>query len=931
MPPRAGITPVAVPRAVPRLDSATTGHHDLLQTKRNVPLLRPNTIIRNDLIHRLDSARGTRLILVTAPAGFGKTTLVSSWLATRQATEEPLPVAWLSLDDADNDAGRFWLYVVAALRTLAPHAGRKVEAMLGRPAVPRAETWLPVLLHDLEIVQTPFTLVLDDYQVIHTRGIHQSLGYFLHHLPGNGQLVLIARADPPLQLSRLRVQGELVEIRSADLLFTGAETEAYLNSCLQPELSPGDVARIAQRTEGWPAGVRLAARSMQGIDPAARHDFVQSFSGSNRLVLDYLLEEVLKQQQAPMRDFLLRTATLPQASGALCAAVTGQQPEDAGRVLSRLAGDCPFITALDPDGNWFHYHSLFAEALATQLRQQNPAEWRETHRHASRWCAQNGRIEWAVQLALAASEWEDAAALVEAHGDRLWSSGNTGLPLRWLETLPQDVVEHRISLRLLQIWLLRLNDRRDEAAGLWEQTGRLITATPDAFSPVARGRWAAMGGAVGRSGHDADEAVRLAQQALALLPSEDSLWRAVSQLHLGLAYQMQGQCARAADTYRAMADLCLDHGFLYLTFAALAHLIESCFNLGHLYEAQAYCERLQDLEALPGGDRLALGAAGAIGLGRLAYERNNLTLARTYLEPSIDRCWPEGQPRLAIIGRIVLAKIYRAGGDLATARDQLETALVLAVHLRLLREENMIRAEVARLALAEGCWDCIRSWQAATRLSAHDVPDSWREHEYLVLAEVLIAGGDYPAAEALLARLRAAAERTGRAGSDIPLSLLYAVTLSRQKRFAEAEIAARRVLPVAQAQNYVRTILDLGSPVIELLSRPGVRSQAPEYIDRLVGVIGHDAGPLSMIRSNGHSSMGSSGLAGTNLVDPLTPREGEILTLIARGASNQEIADRLVLSVGTVKGHVNHIFSKLDVHSRTAAVARARDCQLIPS
>ncbi len=770
----------------------------LLQTKLYKPHPRPNTISRERLIERLNSNGDVRLVLISAPAGFGKSTLAAEWLGSTREPGGSNPVAWVSLEEADNDLGRFWRYVVGAFQTVDPTIGERLDAMLARPALPPAETWLGSLLNDLALLGRPFVLVLDDYHVIHTRSIHQSLNYLLQHLPAGMRLVLIARADPPLPLARLRVQDELVELRAADLRFDTEEIEHYLNAVLELGLSPDDLDRLESRTEGWPAGVHLAARSLQGHELAARRDFIHSFSGSNHFVLNYLLEEVLQQQQPAVRDFLLRTALLSRLSGPLCAAVTDQPVPTAAHILTRLAHDHLFVIPLDDAGHWFRYHSLFAEALETRLRENDSSLWNEIHRKASQWCATNGHTERAIVHALACRDHDTAAALIEEVGDKTWSTGDIAAPLRWLDALPRAIIGQRMALRLLYIWILFLHDRWGEAQALWEETGRLLDTETGQDDGACRGRWAAIGAAMGAHRLLPEETVRLTQQALSLLPSTDHIWRVVSQINLGLAYQAQGNAGPAATNYRAMADVCIAQGNLYLAFAALAHLTEVCHMQGHLYEAQATCERLQELESTPGGRTLALRANANIGFGRLAYERNDLLTAERLLDDAVGRIWPGGQPRMVLVARTVLSRIHELRGERAAARRELNALLEMVTGLSMSAEEKSVRALLARLALHEGRWDDVLTWQETAVLSAQDLPDFRREFEHVVLVDVLIGSGHLGEAEALLARLRSAAERSGRAGSHMALSLRYAVVLAQQKRLQEADSVMRHVLPPRQ-------------------------------------------------------------------------------------------------------------------------------------
>lgn len=913
---------------------------ELLHTKLLAPLPRPNLIARRLLIERLNKARDARLLLITAPTGFGKTTLLSEWLAQLSCEGEPCLAAWVSLEEAENDFEMFWRYLMAALQRVDPSLGARATGVSGPPAEKpvAVDTWPGILIADLEQSNKSLYLVLDDYHVIHNVAVHQSLNYLWQHMPAHAHLVFISRADPPLPLARLRVQDALFELRSADLQFTDAESAAYLNEVMMLELSPDDVGRLARRTEGWPAGLYLVARLLLDRDRAERHQFIATFSGSNHLILNYLLEEVLQQQPPEVRNFLLRTSILSRLSVSLCAAVTDQPLDVTAQALARLAQDNLFLIPLDEEGCWFRYHSLFAESMATRLGESAPQLWNEIHHKAYAWCVNNGYTERAITHALAGKDFDAAANLIELAGDGIWTGGDLAVALHWLDMLPRSLIEERPMLRLLYAWLLFLHDRWPEVTPLWEKTGSLLAERDPGAGNICRGRWAAIGGAMCAHHLQPEETIRLSELALALLPPDDHVWRAVGSINLALAYYAQGNTGKAACQYKAILDGCNTRGELYLVFVALAHLIEACFAQGRLFEAQVYSERLRELEALPGGQALELEANANVNLGRLAYERDDLPGAERLLSRAIDRLWPDGQPRMVLAARLALSRLFETRGDCSSAREQLALALEMVTCRRMAPEESIVRAHLARLALREGRWDDVRAWQEASDLGYRDLPDFRREFEHVVLAEVLIAEGRYEQAESLLARLRSAAERAGRSGSDLILSLLAVVALVHQKREAEAEAMARHALILAQPQGYVRSLLDLGPSLLHILMRPTVRRMAPDYVDRLCRAMQTPFQPPASHLPSGrhHNGHNLTPLMAreSSLMEPispekLTPREWEILAMIAEGASNQQIADDLILSVGTVKGHVNHIFGKLDVHSRTAAVARARDFGLI--
>lgn len=896
----------------------------LLSTKLYMPPQRTGTIRRTHLVERLNTPPSARLIVISAPAGFGKTTVAAEWLSSEQA-RPARQAAWLQLEEGDNDVARFWRYIIAAFQTVDERIGARVMDVLAQPSLPTPEAWLPLLLNDLADAQST-VLVLDDYHSIHNQAIHQSIYYFLQHLPPGVQLALLGRADPPLPLARMRVQEELLELRGTDLRFTPDEVEQYLNESMSLGLSAEDVALLTRRTEGWPAGVQLAAQSLRGYEPDGRAAFIRSFSGSDRYVINYLMEEVLQQQPPELRHFLLCTSILTRLSAPLCATVSDQPEAKASWALHHLDDEHLFIIPLDAVGHWYRYHALFAESLQTQLRESDPDLWNELHRRASDWCARNGHVERAIDHALTAQDYDAAATFIEMAGERTWATGGLAMLLTWLSTLPRPAFEGRISLRLLYAWVLFLHDRWSEATALWEETGAMLEQASAPSERQYRGRWAAIGASMAAHRQEPEITISLAQQALALLPPDDRTWCAVSHIDLGLAYHAQGSVAPAARILRAAADLSIAQGNAYLAFAALGHLGDTYLTQGRLHEAQATWERLQQIEEMPGGRGLALHAHGSVGLAQVAYERDDLLRAERLLSESLERIWPGGQPRVVLAAYITLAAVYAAQGKYDLAGAQLEEGAALVQKLGLPAEGRLVDAHQAWLALREGRMDDVVDWSERAGLSPDDPADFRREMEHRVLAMALIAQGKYALAESLAARLRGAAERLGRQGSVISLHLLHALALAGLRRLPEADAVLRRGILLGEPQGYVRTFVDMGASLAELLRQPAVRQQSPLYVNQLLNAF--DRGPSQPSLLFAFTTQDDDAMP---LLESLTPREEEILRLVALGASNQAIADQLVLSVGTVKGHVNHIFSKLGVHSRTAAVARARQLGIIES
>lgn len=893
--------------------AASFGWSTLLQTKLALPPRRSLLISRRRLTSALDSLPGARLILIAAPAGFGKTTLAIEWLTE----QDPSTVAWLGLDAADNDTNRFWRYVFAAIGQACPGFGNWVARLAPGAALPPWDTVVTSLLNELNTLPQPVILALDDYHVIHEPAIHQSINYLLQHAPRSLRLVITSRADPPLALARLQVQDGLIEVRAADLRFTRDEIETYLNQMQGLDLPSDDIDALQHRTEGWPAGVHLLARSLADRAPAERAAFVRTFSGTHRYVLNYLMEEVLQHQPPDMREFLLHTSVLQQLAAPLCEAVTGRP--DSQTLLARAAHEGLFITPLDHDGRWYHFHPLFSEALELQMRESDPSLLSELHRRASGWCARNGHTERAVNHALSSGEFDKAVELIEAIAEKTWSHGGLPTLQRWLDSLPTEIVASRFPLRLYYTWALFLNDRWDEATAHWRESQPLLNDTSTPEGRHLRGMWAAIGGAMMAHKEEPEATLRLTEEAFEFLAPDSVTWRAIPTINVGLAYMTRGEVDAAARTFSQAADLTVAQGNEYLAFASLWHWSEALIAGSHLHQAAAVFDQLQQMETTPGGKALRLAAYADIGLGLLACERNELLMAETLLNSGLERIWPGGQPRVMLQARLALARVASALGNAGAARQHLLASLDVVRQYRLPALDRPIEAYLTLLALRNGEWSAVELWESRLLAAADEHPPALRETEEWVRGQIAIHRGDFATAEHILDPLVDATEAEGRHGSAMAILPYLALALAGQGKWKPAEDVLRRAIARGEREGHVRVFLDAGPQLVELLSRPTVRQSSPRYVGHLLHAAAAEGSRVAFAPKPGEPSY----------VEPLTPRELDILNMIAKGASNQDIAEQLYLSVGTVKGHINHVFSKLDVHNRTSAVARARELGLL--
>ncbi|MCB8944465.1 MAG: hypothetical protein H6658_12015 [Ardenticatenaceae bacterium] len=898
----------------------------LLPTKLYQPQLRCGYVSRPRLLTRLNRGLVGKLTLISAPAGFGKTTLLAEWIRASQLATDGLRLskfAWLSLDEGDNDLSRFLTYLAAALQTAVPTLTPSVLPRLQATKTVPPETSLTLLIAALSRVEDKVGLVLDDYHLISNPAIHTALAFLLDHLPPQLHLIIASRSDPPLNLARWRVNNELNEVRAANLRFTPDETIQFLQQALGHSLSEATTNLLSQRTEGWVAGLQLAALSLRDLDTAAVTEFVTNFGGTHRHIFTYLVEEVLQRQPPFIQQFLLQTAFVARLTAPLCDAVTGLDTWEVGSwewgdlphstrhsqaILEYLATNNLFLVPLDTVNKWFRYHALFAEALQARLQEIKPELIPQLHRRASHWYAANGRSEQAIRHALAAQDINFAADLIETTANCFWTQGHLCILLNWLNALPEAVLTERPSLCLLHAWLLLLHDRWAEASHRLHLVEQQLAILP-ADEPITRqhrGRWASIQGAMVALHQDAATAITWIESALTDLPAEDVHWQQVSLMGLGLAQLAEGQAQAAITTLHQTVQACELSDDLYLAFAAWWHQSEASWAQGCLHDAAACLRRLELLAERDKGNWLALTANAAVGWGMLAYERNDLAQAEQLLTTALPQIWPGGQPRVALQAYVTLARLAQVRGDAAEMQHYLDTAVHLTHSHHLIPEQKTVAAITARLYLAEGQLPEAH-WQLENQGIMRDTaPDFRHEMGLLSLVRLYLAERQTEAAQTLLARLLPSAELAGRDGSIMEICLLQALALAQDQQPDRALVCLQRALTLAEPEQFCRLFVNEGRPLRCLLQQISPR---PPYVAHLLAQMDENTSPA--------------------LLDPLTDRELEILHLVAEGASNQTIANQLVISLGTVKGHINHILGKLEAHSRTEAVAHSRELGIL--
>ena len=870
----------------------STSPHDVLLTKIHVPGTPPGYVIRPRLTERLDEGAQRRLTLVSAPPGFGKSSLVADWCSRR-----PGGIAWLSLDEGDNDPRRFWRHVAAALDQ-ARHDEVATSALLRRTASGRgafvAEEVAGAVVNAVAGSPTEVSLVLDDYHVIESEEVNAAVRYLVERLPPMLGLTLVGRADPPLPLARLRARGDLLELREGDLRFEVDEAAALIRQVSGSDLPDDAAAVLAARTEGWAAGLHLAGLSLQGR-PDVR-SFVEGFSGSHRFVLDYLTEEVLDRQPEAIRDFLLETSILDRVSAALADAVTGRT--DGQELLEAIERANLFLIPLDDVRHWWRYHHLFADLLRARLQRQPPERVRERHRRAAAWHDRHGQADRAVRHALEADDTELATEIIERRADDLLLRSE-GAMWDWVADLPPSLLGSR-RLRLARARMALYRGRVAEAEELLGTepavdpapgTGDgldLNLALLRAFAAHLRG--------------DADRAESLASAASAAAGDGQSTLRLVAELHLAVAPWLRGAVAEAEPALTAgMARWRATQGDDRAAWT-IQYLGDIQRSRGHLDDAlDTYRGVLADEATRPVPDALASGVAHT-GIAEVAYQRNELASARHHAEEGVAHCRLVTHAQHLAMGLATEARVRQALGHAAAARDLMAEAVRLGPGADVAELVNPVHARSAELLLIQGDVDGAAAWTASRGITADDEPRHVHEPAYLLLARVLLAQERHGEAQRLLDRLREAAARDRRAGSLVDIEVLRALALAGSDAPGSHRALAAAV-ELAAPQRRISAFVEGGRAVHDLLVQLDGGGAVPlHFVGELLQTLQRqpgDAGPAPPDQGG--------------LVSPLTERELDVIRLIAAGRRNKEIAAELYVSLETVKKHATHIFDKLGV------------------
>lgn len=840
-----------------------------------------------------------KLTLVSASAGFGKTTLIGEWLAGCQR-----PAAWLSLDEGDNDPARFLTYLLAALRTIGANIGEGVFGALQSPQPPSVESILSVLLNEIAILPAPFILVLDDYHIIKDKSIDHAIAFLLDHMPPLMHLVIATRKDPRLPIARMRVRDQLTELRVADLRFTRCEAADFFNRVMSLDLSSEEIARLETHTEGWIAGLQLAAISMQGH--ANTTGFIDTFVGGHRFVLDYLVEEVLQQQTEVVQNFLLGTSILDRICGPLCDAVLRLPSSSSGQdMLEEIERANLFIVPLDNERRWYRYHHLFADFLRRRLDRNTAAEY---HLRAGIWYERNGWELEAFLHAVAAGDVERAARLAEGERMPLHFRGAVSPVLNWLSSLPEAELDTRPSLRVLYASALLMVG---QLSGIEQQLQAAETSLqgigPDEKGRDLLGHIASIRATVAVSQHQAETILAQSHRALEYLHPGNLPIRTAATWAMGYAYQLRGDRNAASKAYSEALSISQSIG--HVIIAIMASL-----GLGNIQEAEnrlySAAETYRRVLELAGDPPLPVACEAHLGLARICYEWNDLDTAKHHGQLAVQLARQLERTDRVVACEVFLARLELVRGEPGGASSSIAKTYHFA---RLQNFDNQIprvAAGYVHALIQQG--NLTAAVQVAQK---HELPEG--------TARIYLAQGDASAALAVLEPLRGQAEAKGWEDERLRVMVLQAVALHAHGQKLKAARVLGDALTMAEPGGFIRIFLDEGVPMLNLLCEAAAHGMMPDYIAKLLAEF--EAEDLSRkVNCDRRPAPPAK-----TLIEPLSERELEVLRLIAQGCSNGEIGERLFLALSTVKGHNRIIFDKLQVGRRTEAVAVARQWGLL--
>jgi len=867
--------------------------------------------------------------LLSAPAGFGKTTLVTEWLENLQSDsnmgkQDKYEIAWLSLDASDNNLRRFLTYFIAALQHANNGIGDTTLSMLKSSHLPPTKVMMTSLINEIDGFNNKIVFVLDDFHLIEDPAIYDSLSFLIENLPHSLHLVIVTREDPLLPLARLMARDQMTELRARDLRFTKVEVADFLNRVMGLDLSEGDIAALDMRTEGWIAGLQLAALSMQGRNDATK--FIKSFTGSHRLVLDYLIEEALDQQPKNIQNFLLRTSILDRLRGTLCNALTGQ--DNSQHTMEYLEQANLFIIPLDNVRQWYRYHHLFADVLQARLVELLPDQVSSLHHRASTWYEKNGFTDEAIEHALQSGNFERAASLIEDYVDVVWERGEHQEIWRWISGLPDEVILSKPQLCIYQAWKQFTNGQQTAAeASLQAAENAVVTNIDTATETTSKteGRSPGfderkiMGRAASIRAHlafyrgDLEETKKFSREALEFLPKRDKSWRLDTTVSLGDAYSVSGDLSSAFQARSATLEASLAESSPYMVLSASVRLAMTMRMLGKLDEVLEICQRQMDALKASGLTQIAILSVMLAIWGEVLAEKSDLDVALQRVREGEVLALREKDVGNIGWSYLCLMRVLFSKGDYAGVQEYINK---MNEALKELQVPNWIAYRMAdwqvRIWLAQDRLDAADQW-VSDRDLAYDGEFTYiNERQYIALVRILMAHKHLDKATSLLQRLLDAQELSGHLTKTIQILILLSLTYYEQDNSDQAFATLEKALALAEPAGYFRIFVDEGQPMARMLYDALSREIAPDYVQKLLAAF-----PTERQEKKSQEP-------DFEWIEPLSEREIEVLVLIAEGLTNQEISGRLYVSLNTVKAHTRNIYSKIGVNNRTHAVSKAR-------
>lgn len=884
----------------------------LVQTKLYIPPLRPNLVPRPHLFDKLNAGLSGKLTLVSAPAGFGKSTLLSHWIS-----QSEINFCWVTLEENDNDIIRFLAYFIAALQTIDVAVGDQLLSLFHSSQQEQVKAVLVPLINQVAQTKNRFALVLDDYHLIESQDIHQGLSFWLEHQPPTMHLVIAGRSDPPLPLAKMRARREMTEIRESDLRFSIDESDNLLNQFLGLNLSREDIKAMVNRTEGWIAGLQLASIALQGKKDMS--GYIQGFTGSQEYIADYLSDEVMNHQSKQVQEFLLKTSILEHLSSQLCDAVTEQK--DSQQILQQLRSSNLFLTPLDDQGQWFRYHQLFADLLHQRLLESHADEVPHLYLKASRWFEEKDLLAEAIEYALRGSYFDRAIALLESAAEETIKSSEIATFMRWIEKIPEDLVRSSVTLSIYYAWALLIRNGRPQVAESYLES--IVLQDSQVIS-----RLMAVKSMLSMYQRQYPTAVSLASQALEELPEDDILFRELAAWNLSAALFMSGDKEGGEAILEEVAEVSRLSGNLLVAVIALCRLALARMQQGELHKPKELFQQALEIATDDQCNMLPVACEALIGLGTIHWELNELDLAHEYLLEGIElsKKWRQ---QSAIIGYVTLAHLNQSQGDVTLAGQMMEKAKSLASGtIATEADDRYVALQQAHLWLRQEDLPAARRWahecgfdddtyrrelQTSDNIGAHLI----RHYELIVLARILIAGKRLAEALELVDRIFPFMEKMGILEKMVEIHILKAIIYRGLVKSNRANSSLATAVSLAKPEGHIRPFLEEGSVLVQILKSVAAQGVETEFI--------HDILSAS-IESPSASFNQKKRL---ELVESLSDRELEVLQLLATDLTVPEIADKMYLAVSTVRSHVKNIYGKLNVHSRFEAVIKGQELGLL--